>query len=149
MSGGVEEPNTAVIPTKEQIKLLPPFAPLGLDRITLVSSASDAEQTCAELVGVDVCGFDTESKALFKRGEVSDGPHLVQLATVDKAWVIQMHDSNCRATILQWLGRSNVTKAGFGLHHDRRQIAPLCPDACAWAKGATNRLSVDVLVTVP
>lgn len=25
----------------------------------------------------------------------------------------------------------------------------LCPDACAWAKSATNRLSVDVLVTVP
>lgn len=25
----------------------------------------------------------------------------------------------------------------------------LCPDACAWTKSATNRLSVDVLVTVP
>jgi hypothetical protein len=25
----------------------------------------------------------------------------------------------------------------------------LCPDACAWAKSATNRLSVDVLVTFP
>lgn len=112
-----------VIPTKEQIKLLPLFPVLGPERITLVSTAREAERACTELVGAKFCGFDTESKALFRRGEVSDGPHLIQVATLERAWVIQLHDFDTRSMILQWLRGGNVTKAGFGLHYDCGQIA--------------------------
>jgi len=112
----------AVIPTKEQINLLPPFGLLGSERITLVSTAAAAERMCVELASVDFCGFDTESKALFKKGEASDGPHLIQLATLERAWVIQLYDFDCRSIILQWLRSGHVIKAGFGMRDDCRKI---------------------------
>lgn len=111
-----------LVPTKEQIKLLPPFASLGLDRITVVSTAKGAERACNELASVEFCGFDTESKGIFKQGQMSDGPHLIQLANLDRAWVIQLHDFDCRAIMLQWLRSSKITKAGFGLHQDCQQM---------------------------
>lgn len=123
MGESMSEQGATVVPTKEEIKLLPPFALLGRERITLVSTAAQAEKMCVELAGVTRCGFDTESKALFKRGEVSDGPHLIQVATLDKAWVIQLYDVECRRIILEWLCRKDVTKAGFGLHYDCGRIA--------------------------
>jgi len=113
---------TAVIPTKEQIRALPPFQLLSRDQITLVASAAQAEQVCTALMGVAFCGFDTESKARFEKGQASDGPHLIQLATLERAWVIQLHDLDCRSIILQWIRSGNVTKAGFGLHDDCRKI---------------------------
>ena len=67
-------------------------------------------------------GFDTESKPTFRVGEVSDGPHIVQLATPQRAWVFQLHDPACRALTAELLALSGVTKAGFGLGDDRKRI---------------------------
>ena len=71
-------------PDKDQIALLPPFARLGPERITLVCNAHQAAQAAAELAGSPVWGFDTESKPTFRKDEVSEGPHIVQLANLPK-----------------------------------------------------------------
>src|SRR5512145_2310768 len=86
-------------PSKEQIDLLAPFERLGLDRIRLVNTVRDAERACAELAAVPHLGFDTESKPTFRPGELSDGPHIVQLATAEQAWVFQLHEPGCRAPV--------------------------------------------------
>lgn len=109
-------------PSKEQIALLPEFARLGLDRIALVSTAAQAHQAHAELSGTPVWGFDTESKPTFFKDQLSDGPHIVQLATKDRAWVFQLHDPACRAVVAQLLALQGFTKAGFGLGDDRKRI---------------------------
>ncbi|MEZ0309323.1 MAG: 3'-5' exonuclease [Ramlibacter sp.] len=109
-------------PDKEQIALLEPFDRLGLDRIRLVSTARDALEARAELAHASVWGFDTESKPTFVQGEVSEGPHVVQLATSHKAWVFQLHDLDCRAVVAGLLAQSGVTKAGFGLGDDKKRI---------------------------
>ncbi|QKO21688.1 3'-5' exonuclease [Rhodoferax sp. BAB1] len=109
-------------PSKEQINLLDPFERLGLDHIRLVSSARDAEKACAELAAAPHLGFDTESKPTFRVGEVSDGPHIVQLATPEQAWVFQLHEPGCRAPVAELLALQGVTKAGFGLGDDRKRI---------------------------
>jgi ribonuclease D len=109
-------------PSKEQIALLEPFERLGLDRIRLVNTARDAERACAELATASQLGFDTESKPTFHVGEVSDGPHIVQLATAEQAWVFQLHDSGCRAPVAELLAHRGVVKAGFGLGDDRKRI---------------------------
>jgi ribonuclease D len=67
-------------------------------------------------------GFDTESKPTFRPGELSDGPHIVQLATAEQAWVFQLHEPGCRAPVAELLARPGVTKAGFGLGDDRKRI---------------------------
>jgi ribonuclease D len=110
-------------PDKEQIALLEPFDRLGLDRIRLVATASEAHDAHTELAASDAWGFDTESKPTFFKDQVSEGPHIVQLATLDKAWVFQLHDLECRAVVADLLASARATKAGFGLGDDRKRIA--------------------------
>jgi len=110
-------------PDKEQIALLEPFDRLGLDRIRLVATASDAHDAHAELSASDAWGFDTESKPTFFKDQVSEGPHVVQLATLEKAWVFQLHDLECRAVVANLLAHPKSTKAGFGLGDDKKRIA--------------------------
>jgi ribonuclease D len=110
-------------PDKEQIALLEPFDRLGLDRIRLVATASDAHDALAELSSSDAWGFDTESKPTFFKDQVSEGPHVVQLATLDQAWVFQLHDLECRAVVAHLLAHPKSTKAGFGLGDDKKRIA--------------------------
>ncbi|MBB6563781.1 ribonuclease D [Acidovorax soli] len=110
------------VPGKEEIALLAPFARLAPDRIALVSTADQAQRAGEELAASTAWGFDTESKPTFVQGEVSDGPHVVQLSTLDKAWVFQLHDEGCRHLVAQLLARPGVTKAGFGLGDDKKRI---------------------------
>lgn len=109
-------------PHKEQIALLEPFDHLGLDRIQLVSTPAQAEQAQATLMALPFWGFDTESKPTFVKEEVSQGPHIVQLASLEQAWVFQLHDPGCRAIVAQLLALPRITKAGFGLGDDRKRI---------------------------
>jgi ribonuclease D len=109
-------------PDKAQIALLEPFDRLGLDRIELVSTAAQADSASAELAAAKVWGFDTESKPTFFKDQVSEGPHIVQLATLHKAWVFQLHDLECRVVVAQLLALPGVVKAGFGLGDDRKRI---------------------------
>ena len=84
-------------PDKDAIALLPPFERLDLDRITWVCTGDQARQAQAQLMQAPAWGFDTESKPTFKVGEQSDGPHVLQLSTAERAWVFQLHDPECRA----------------------------------------------------
>ena len=47
---------------------------------------------------------------------------MVQLATLQRAWVFQLHDPDCRAATAAALARPGVVKAGFGLGDDRKRI---------------------------
>ena len=109
-------------PGKEQIALLPEFARLGLDDIVLVSTAAQAQEAQIELCASKVWGFDTESKPTFVKDQVSDGPHIVQLSTLERAWVFQLHDPACAAVVAQLLALPGFAKAGFGLGDDRKRI---------------------------
>lgn len=109
-------------PSKDDIALLAPFDRLGLDRITLVTTAAQALQARQALAASKIWGFDTESKPTFVKDEVSTGPHIVQLATTERAWVFQLHDLGCRAIVGELLAQFGPIKAGFGLGDDRKRI---------------------------
>jgi ribonuclease D len=109
-------------PDKDAIALLPPFERLGLDRITLVCTGTQAQQAFDQLTQAPAWGFDTESKPTFKVGEQSDGPHILQLSTAERAWVFQLHDPDCRAVSAALLAQPGIVKAGFGLGDDRKRI---------------------------
>ncbi|MGH8858821.1 MAG: 3'-5' exonuclease [Polaromonas sp.] len=109
-------------PGKEQIALLEPFERLALSQIQVVSTAQQAASALQDLAGVTALGFDTESKPTFAKNEASDGPHIVQLSTLDKAWIFQLEDADCRRAVAQLLESPAITKAGFGLGDDRRRI---------------------------
>lgn len=109
-------------PDKDAIALLPAFERLGLDRITLVTDASGAREALVQLKDTPAWGFDTESKPTFKVGEVSDGPHILQLSTIHRAWVFQLNDPQCSAISAELLAMGGIAKAGFGLGDDRKRI---------------------------
>jgi ribonuclease D len=109
-------------PDKEQIAMLQPFDRLGLNQIHLVADAQQAVEALRQLAGVTALGFDTESKPTFAKNEASSGPHIVQLSTLDKAWIFQLEDAGCRRAVAQLLEAPAVIKAGFGLGDDRRRI---------------------------
>ena len=95
---------------------------MGLDRITLVNTGKQASLAHDALVKARAWGFDTESKPTFRVGEASDGPHVLQLSTGERAWVFQLHEPECRAVAADLLARTGIAKAGFGLGDDRKRI---------------------------
>ena len=109
-------------PSKEEIALLEPFDRLGLDRIELVATRDQAERAFDALVRAGAWGFDTESKPTFFKDQVSDGPHIVQLSTTERAWVFQLHDAPCRDVVAALLAHAGMPKAGFGLGDDHKRI---------------------------
>lgn len=109
-------------PDKDAIALLPEFERLGLDRITLVNTGAQAQQAHSQLTQARAWGFDTESKPTFRVGEQSDGPHILQLATAEQAWVFQLHEPECCAVAADLLALGGIAKAGFGLGDDRKRI---------------------------
>ena len=111
-----------LVPDSDAIALMEPFERLGLGDITLVSTGAQARAAHAALAGAPAWGFDTESKPTFRVGDVSDGPHIVQLATRDHAWVFQLHDPECREVVAQLMTLPGHVKAGFGLGDDRKRI---------------------------
>ena len=109
-------------PGKEQIALLEPFERLGLAQIQLVASAQQAASALQQLLGATALGFDTESKPTFAKNEASDGPHIVQLSTLNQAWIFQLEDAGCLRAVAQLLEAPAIIKAGFGLGDDRKRI---------------------------
>jgi ribonuclease D len=87
-----------------------------------VSTAVQAREAAQRLSDVAAWGFDTESKPTFRVGEVSDGPHILQLSTPERAWVFQLHEPGCRAVAAELLALGGIAKAGFGLGDDRKRI---------------------------
>ena len=114
--------NPHTVPDAETIAALPEFPRLTGEGITLVHTRQQAEEALAQLRDQPALGFDTESKPTFLKDQVSDGPHIVQLATCQHAWVFQLHDPDCRARVSQLLGEPGHALAGFGLGDDVKRI---------------------------
>jgi hypothetical protein len=110
------------LPAPEEIALLEPFERIGLDRIAVVATESEAELAASALVLAPAWGFDTESRPTFEAGVASEGPHIIQLATLEAAFIFQLHDPRCRAIAGELLARAGIVKAGFGLGDDKRRI---------------------------
>ncbi len=104
---------------------LPPYQGLALSEVLVVKSASDAASALQALAAADVIGFDTESKPTFAKGEESTGPHLVQLATDDGAYLFQIGAAPASALVelLRAVLESDaILKVGFGLGDDLRRV---------------------------
>lgn len=113
----MEELLLQILPSKEQIQQLPVFQNLPLQHIHLINSLEQCLALEQELKSCALLGFDTESKPTFAKGEVSTGPHLIQLASQDKAYLFQINPE-----ILEFLkpvfeNRDQI-KVGFGLKND-------------------------------
>ena len=110
-------------PLTADIAALEPFDGLGLERVFVVTNQRQAELALHELMSAGVVGFDTESKPTFQKGQKSAGPHVLQFATMEKAFIFQSDCVESHPVILELLQSSELTKIGFGLGGDLRQIS--------------------------
>ena len=105
------------LPSKEQILTFPRFPNLALDKIIVINQLKQCQTIETELKTAALLGFDTESKPTFNKGEVQTGPHLIQLATAEKAYLFQVSPD-----ILDFLKpifeNPDQIKVGFGLKND-------------------------------
>ena len=106
--------NKAALSTTE----LALYPGLALSAISLVDSAPLALEALAELMAAEVIGFDTESKPTFLKGEVSTGPHIVQLATESRAYIFQIAQLQGSQVLKTILESPRLLKVGFGLGND-------------------------------
>ena len=109
-------------PTKPEIALMEPFVGLTLENIHVPASKQEFESAAAAIKAAGIVGFDTESKPTFVVGDVSEGPHVVQFALHDKAYLFQVHRAEGMPFLLDLLHSDEVIKVGFGLKSDSGQI---------------------------
>ncbi|MFC3534039.1 3'-5' exonuclease [Vogesella facilis] len=107
---------------REEIKALPLFAGLALPQITLVQDEAALAAAVARLAQEPVLGFDTESRPTFHKGQQPTGPHLVQLASAEHAWLFPLGEGPMPAPLAALLARPGLTLAGFDLSSDRAHL---------------------------
>ena len=108
--------------TPDQEELLPPYDGIKMTEVRMVKTERDAAEALAALLASDTLGFDTESKPTFAKGELSTGPHLVQLATDDAAYLFQIGAAPSVEVLRAVLESPTILKVGFGLTDDVRRL---------------------------
>ncbi|MBI4808982.1 MAG: 3'-5' exonuclease domain-containing protein 2 [Nitrosomonadales bacterium] len=109
-------------PSKPDIALMPPFIGLTLKHIHVPASKEEFAAATAAIKAAGIAGFDTESKPTFVVGDVSDGPHVVQFALHDSAYLFQIHRKEGHHHLIELLRSDELLKVGFGLRSDRKHI---------------------------
>lgn len=101
---------------------LPFYQGITLSDVRLIQSPQHAAQALAALMAADVVGFDTESKPIFNKGELSDGPHLIQLATDGTVYLFPVGRFSYREELKAILESTEILKVGFGLGDDVKRL---------------------------
>ena len=109
-------------PTKPEIALMEPFVGLALNHIHVPKTTTEFAAAAAAIRAAGIVGFDTESRPTFVVGDVSEGPHVVQFALHDKAYLFQVHRDEGLPFLLELLHSDEVIKVGFGLKSDSGHI---------------------------
>lgn len=117
----MKQPRTT--PHKDHIAELEPFEGLEMERIHVVTTAAEAAAAHEELMKAREVGFDTESKPTFHKGQKSEGPHVLQFATTERAYIFQSHHGECLPAVLDLLESRELLKIGFGLGGDLSHIS--------------------------
>ncbi|MCX7010045.1 MAG: 3'-5' exonuclease domain-containing protein 2 [Kiritimatiellaeota bacterium] len=105
--------------THEQVMALP----LGHYEgpIHLISSPAQLAEALPALNHERVLGFDTETRAAFRKGEAYP-PALIQLATAHAVWLVQLRAFATLDGLADLLGSAQHLKAGVGLDYDLRKL---------------------------
>lgn len=106
-------------PSKEQISQLPPFDGLTLDRIFVVRNQSQLEAASEAIHAERFVGFDTESKPTWSKDTPRTGPHVIQFALSDRAYIFQVQQGALADPLRAIIESESIVKIGFGLNSDR------------------------------
>ena len=109
-------------PSKDEIRELPLYVGLELTDIHIIENTEQAEQALNELKTQTCLGFDTETKPIFRKGQVCPGPTLIQLSTLEKAYLFPTRFECAVSAAREILSNPNIKKLGFGLGGDNKEL---------------------------
>ncbi|MGJ8673895.1 3'-5' exonuclease [Rubritalea sp.] len=109
-------------PTKAETALLPPFQGISSEHIYVPETESECQAAVDAILSAGVAGFDTEAKPTFRKGQKSEGPHVVQFSLTDRAYIFQLYHDACEQASARLITSKHVLKVGFGLSNDHGQI---------------------------
>lgn len=109
-------------PTKEAIRSLPRFPGLPIDRVRLVRTDDEVSFAHDEIRKASHVGFDTESKPSFIANQPRTGPHLVQIATSNYAFLFPIDGRAGVETLREIIVAEGIVKVGFGFKSDHGPI---------------------------
>ena len=109
-------------PTKDQIRELPLYVGLALSDIHIIETELDAVNALQVLKKEVHLGFDTESKPTFRKGDVSKGPTVIQLATDTTAFLFLTRFPPALKAAKDILDDDKIQKIGFGLKGDKKEL---------------------------
>jgi RNA polymerase sigma factor for flagellar operon FliA len=101
---------------------LPPYQGIAITDVVLVDSPAVALEAVRVLLAEAMLGFDSEAKPTFAKGEVSTGPHLVQLATEHRVYLFPVNARLDPQGLRNILESPRILKVGFGLGSDLAQL---------------------------
>ena len=110
--------------SKEEINLLPIQAWEG--PVVLVREEESLADALEKLRQEPVLGFDTETRPTFTKGKTCR-PALIQLATADTAYLIQLTHLPFSEGIAELLSSPRVLKVGVAIHDDMKALARIHP----------------------
>lgn len=110
--------------TKEEINLLPLRAWEG--PVVLVQDEEALAEALGELWKEKVLGFDTETRPTFTKGKTCR-PALIQLATADTVYLIQLTHIPFCDQIAELLASPRVLKTGVAINDDMKALARIHP----------------------
>jgi ribonuclease D len=92
--------------------------------VHLLATPSDFERAMQDLRRESVIGFDTETRPAFRRGE-SYLPSLVQLATADAVYLVQVQQGDYSDAMREIFSSQNMIKVGVSVRDDLRNLKNL------------------------
>jgi ribonuclease D len=95
---------------------------LALNQIVVLRSNAELEDAYRAIEGEKFVGFDTESKPTFAKGAAATGPHVIQLALQNRAFVVQLSEEPPLAFLKSVIESPVIVKVGFGLMSDREPL---------------------------
>ncbi len=110
--------------TKEEINLLPLRAWEG--PVVLVQDEQALADALEVLWKEKVLGFDTETRPTFTKGKTCR-PALIQLATADTVYLIQLTHVPFSEQIAELLSSPRVLKTGVAINDDMKALARIHP----------------------
>ncbi len=105
--------------SKEQQRLLPPLSYSG--KIHMIRSDRAARVAIKELKRERVLGFDTETRAAFRKGEAYP-PALIQLAGEKAVYLFRLTEITGLGGLEAIFSNPNIVKCGVALLRDLREI---------------------------
>ena len=91
---------------------------IGNRTIEVINTCEQLQEVMNTILLTPFVGFDSEQKPTFKKGEANNGVCLIQLATKEKCYLIQIKQIKNLKPLTDFLENEKIIKIGTGLKGD-------------------------------